>query len=398
MSILKPLRSVGQKSEAGSCCGAEPGDEARSVTQPAPGAAFRRALAAKCQGCLSRRLPPCPFLPYHPAGRLRAGRKPSPAFLALLPEVSGAGLSPRGALLGALLGASLALALGETSPSLSGSPQGRCWPAEPCWAAHLWVPRAGRCRPVPLRFALRERNVAPAHLNFSWQLPGGGYGCRVPWPKHRELAGAAEAKQQTMNLGGIPVPIPAVGTRGDAPGRAPSCSPPSLPSHYRSSRDLSKLWPAGEVPAAARRPRTALAGASLEGHPEQKPPRPEDSLSQGIFSWRNRRAEKEPAGPWVGGGRLWAFCGSARIVPRWRGRRGGASAIQSPAPRHGSCRLRAKGKSPGTAAGVCPRSRDQKELGGRPLSFSVPRCWKAKGKAVVWGEREAMPPQDAEPG
>lgn len=134
------------------------------------------------------------------------------------------------------------------------------------------------------------------------------------------------------------------------------------------------------------------------GHHEQKPPRPEDSLSQGIFSWRNRRAEKEPAGPWVGGGRLWAFCGSARIVPRWRGRRGGASAIQSPAPHHGSCRLRAKGKSPGTAAGVCPRSRDQKELGGRPLSFSIPRCWKAKGKAVVWGEREAMPPQDAEPG
>lgn len=121
MSILKTLRSVGQKLEAGSCCGAEPGDEAHSVTQPAPGAAFRRALAAKCQGCLSRRLPPCPFLPYHPAGRLRAGRKPSPAFLALLPEVSG-GLSPRRSLLGALLGASLALALGETSPSLSGSP------------------------------------------------------------------------------------------------------------------------------------------------------------------------------------------------------------------------------------------------------------------------------------
>lgn len=233
------------------------------MTQPAPGAAFRRALAAKCQGCLSRRLPPCPFLPYHPAGRLRAGRKPSPAFLALLPEVSGAGLSPRGSLLGALLGASLALASGETSPSLLGSPQGRCWPGEPCWTAHLWVPRAGRCRPLPLRFALRalrERNVASAHPNFSWQLPGGGYGCRVPWPKHRELASAAEAKQQTMNLGGIPVPIPAVGIRGDAPGRAPS-----LPSHYRSSRDLSKLWPAGEVPAAARRPCTALAGASLEG-------------------------------------------------------------------------------------------------------------------------------------
>ncbi|EOA93889.1 hypothetical protein Anapl_14936 [Anas platyrhynchos] len=45
----------------------------------------------------------------------------------------------------------------------------------------------------------------------------------------------------------------------------PQAAAPSLPSHYRSSRDLSKLWPAGEVPAAARRPCTALAGASLEG-------------------------------------------------------------------------------------------------------------------------------------
>lgn len=45
----------------------------------------------------------------------------------------------------------------------------------------------------------------------------------------------------------------------------PQAAAPSLPSHYRSSRDFSKFWPAGEVPAAARRPCTALAGASLEG-------------------------------------------------------------------------------------------------------------------------------------
>lgn len=165
---------------------------------------------------------------------------------------------------------------------------------------HLWVPRAGRCRPVPLRFALcglRERNVASANLNFSRQLPRGGYGCGVPWPKHRELSSAAEAKQQTMNLGGIPVsplrsfhkPTEPSGSGAALDVPAPCCclpgpsactkstrtlplasevthrgvpqaAAPSLPSHYRSSRELSKLWPAGEVPAAARRPCTALAG------------------------------------------------------------------------------------------------------------------------------------------
>lgn len=132
------------------------------------------------------------------------------------------------------------------------------------------------------------------------------------------------------------------------------------------------------------------------GHPEQKPPRPEDSLSQGIFSWRNRRAEKEPAGPWVGGGRLWAFCGSARIVPRWRGRRGGASAIQTPllatAPAGSGLKGRALEPQPASAQGAGTREDAPR------LRFSIPRCWKAKGKAVVWGEREAMPPQDAEPG
>lgn len=44
----------------------EPGREAQAATQAAQGAAFQKALAVKRQGCLSRRFPPCLFLPYHP--------------------------------------------------------------------------------------------------------------------------------------------------------------------------------------------------------------------------------------------------------------------------------------------------------------------------------------------
>lgn len=201
-----------------------------------------------------------------------------------------------------------------------------------------------------------------------------------------------------------------------APGLRPCLFQGFLPRRWMHEIVLwgysfASWWPhnAGWGRSSSQGPSSDVLGrkscGSGLGHHEQKPPRPEDSLSQGIFSQRNRRAEKEPAGPWVGGGRLSAFCGSARIVPRSRGRRGGASAIQSPAPLlgtagHGCCRLRAKGKSPGIAAGVCSRSGDKKELplGGRPSLFSVPRCWKAKDKVVVWREREAPLPQDAEPG
>ena len=75
----------GWKLEGGSCCGCGPwdeaeelGSEAQAVTQAAQGAAFQKALAVKCQGCLSRRFPPCLFLPYHPHRKTEREQKNKP--------------------------------------------------------------------------------------------------------------------------------------------------------------------------------------------------------------------------------------------------------------------------------------------------------------------------------
>lgn len=46
------------------------------------------------------------------------------------------------------------------------------------------------------------------------------------------------------------------------------------------------------------------------GHHEQKYPRTEEPVSQGIFSWKNHWAEKETAGPLVGGGKTLCEAGS----------------------------------------------------------------------------------------
>lgn len=46
------------------------------------------------------------------------------------------------------------------------------------------------------------------------------------------------------------------------------------------------------------------------GHHEQKSPHTEESVSQGIFSWKNHQAEKETAGPLVGGGKTLCEAGS----------------------------------------------------------------------------------------
>ena len=70
------------------------------MTQAARGAAFQKALAVKCQGCLSRRFPPCLFLPYRPHRKTESEQKNKPegrpSWLCHR-KASGAELSPRGA-------------------------------------------------------------------------------------------------------------------------------------------------------------------------------------------------------------------------------------------------------------------------------------------------------------
>jgi len=50
--------------------------------------------------------------------------------------------------------------------------------------------------------------------------------------------------------------------------------------------------------------------ALVLGCVNRSPPHTEESVSQGIFSWKNHRAEKETAGPLVGGGKPLCEAGS----------------------------------------------------------------------------------------